>query len=97
MHEAVPAAGDHKAALQSACLAQADSLQLWLKTRRIRSTAETPDLRPKGMTERSFCPLLLQKAASALCLPGARLEGVLCRQHPLLGWAEGTALSLEAV
>lgn len=69
MHEAVLVAGDHKATLQIACLAQADSLQLRLKTRWIRSMAETPDLTPKGMMERSLCPLLLQKAASALRFP----------------------------
>lgn len=96
MYEVVPVAGDHKAALQSACLAQADSLQLWLKTQRIRSMAETPDLRTKGMMERSLCPLLLQKAASALHMPGGSLEGVLCRQRPLRGRAESTAFSLEA-
>lgn len=88
MHEAVPVAGDHKAALQSACLAQADSLQLWLKTQRIRSMAETPDVRPKGMMESSLCPLPLQKAASALRLPAGSLEGALCGQRPLLGWVE---------
>lgn len=57
--------------------------------------AETPDPRLEGMMERSLCPLLLQKALSALGLPGGSLEGVLCGQRPLLGWAQSLDLSLE--
>lgn len=58
--------------------------------------AETPDLKLKGRMERCLCPLLLQKAVSALHLPSGSLEGVLCWQCPLRGWAKIIALSLEA-